>query len=148
MKSPAMADYIRTTRIPVPDIREKFESENRALDKIQALFQYPYEKNRAWEQISALGDVEVTGALDNNIEVNAGNVHKGNALLWLADKLGISKDEIMAFGDGTNDIKMLESVGISVAMANGVESVIAVADLVACSNDEDGVAKMIAEYAL
>lgn len=148
MKAPAMAEYVRTTRLPVSDLRKKFEEENRALDKVQALFACPEEKEKAWQKISALGDVEVTGALDNNIEVNAGNVHKGNALLWLADKFGISRDEIMVFGDGTNDVKMLKSAGIAVAMSNGVESVIEAADVVTCSNDEEGVAKMIAEYVL
>ena len=46
------------------------------------------------------------------------------------------------------DIQMLEAVGVGVAMANSVPEVLAVADMVAPSNDEDGVAKVIEEYVL
>ena len=84
----------------------------------------------------------------NNIEVNSENVHKGIALLWLAKRLGIKKEEIMAFGDGSNDLKMICDAGIGVAMANGIESVKAAADLIAKSNDEDGVAQIIDQYVL
>lgn len=43
---------------------------------------------------------------------------KGSALLWLADHLGISREETMAFGDGENDIPMIKAAGIGVAMEN------------------------------
>lgn len=143
-----MANYITSSRIAVPDIREKFESERRPLDKIQALFYRLEDKEEAMEKIRALGGVEATGALRNNIEVNAENVHKGRALLWLADRLGIKKEEIMAFGDGANDLQMIESAGVGVAMANGVEEVRKAADIIAESNDEDGVAQVIEEFVL
>lgn len=148
IESVAMAGYITSSRLPVPDLREKFEQENRDLDKIQAIFRYPQDKTEAWNRIKALKGVEVTGALDNNIEVNSENVHKGIALLWLAKRLGIKKEEIMAFGDGSNDLKMICDAGIGVAMANGIESVKAAADLIAKSNDEDGVAQIIDQFVL
>lgn len=146
--TPAMAGYITSSRIAVPNIREKFEREDRPLDKIQALFRNLEEKEEAFEKIRALGGVEATGALKNNIEVNAEGVHKGKALLWLAKKLGIRPEEIMAFGDGTNDLKMLECVGVGVAMENGVEVVKAAADIIAEPNDDEGVAKIIEKYVL
>lgn len=142
------ADYIRSTRIPVLNLREKFEAENRDLDKIQAIFRYPQDKTEAWKRISAIKGVEITGALDNNIEVNSENVHKGIALLWLAERLDIKKEEIMAFGDGSNDLKMVRDAGVGVAMSNGIESVKEAADLIAKSNDEDGVARVIDQYVL
>lgn len=146
--SVAMAGYISSSRISVPNLREKFEQENRDLDKIQAIFRYPQDRREALERVSTLKGVEVTGALDNNIEVNSENVHKGIALLWLAKRLGIRKEEIMVFGDGSNDLKMICDAGVGVAMANGIESVKAAADLIAKSNDEDGVAQMIDQYVL
>ena len=54
----------------------------------------------------------------------------------------------MAFGDGTNDRKMLEKVGTGVAMANGVPEVKAAADYITASNDEEGVARFIEKYVL
>lgn len=148
-EDPAMQKYIRATRKPVENTRRKFESETRGMDKIQALFSRMQDKDTAWQEIlEKVPDVEVTGALSNNIEVNAKGIHKGNALLKLGELLHISMEEIMAFGDGKNDTKMLETVGIGVAMANSVPEVFAVADLVTASNDDDGVAKVIEQYVL
>ena len=66
----------------------------------------------------------------------------------LGELLGIQKEEIMAFGDGKNDRKMLETVGFGVAMANSVPEVLEVADMVTASNDDDGVAKIIEQFVL
>ena len=49
----------------------------------------------------------------------------------------------MAFGDGLNDISMIESAGVGVAMGNAVDEVRRVADIVTATNDEDGVAAVI-----
>lgn len=146
-KDPAMQRYICTTRRSVESTREKFETENRGLDKIQALFVNQEDKLAAWKLIEEqVGNVEVTGALSNNIEVNAEGIHKGRALGVLGQKLGISMEEIMAFGDGTNDTKMLEMAGTGVAMANSAQVVLDVADITTLSNNEDGVAWMIEQY--
>lgn len=148
-EDPAMQKYICATRRPVPNTREKFESETRGMDKIQALFHRLEDKDTAWQEIlKNVSDVEVTGALSNNIEVNAKGIHKGNALLKLGELLQIRMEEIMAFGDGKNDTKMIETVGVGVAMANSVPEVLAVADVIAKSNDEDGVAEIIEQYVL
>lgn len=148
-EDPAMQKYIRETRRPVESIREKFETNDQGMDKIQALFAKNQEKELAREEIlQTVTDVEVTGALSNNIEVNAKGIHKGNALLQLGELLGIEREEIMAFGDGKNDLKMLETVGVGVAMANSVPEVLEAADLVTESNDRDGVAKIIEKYVL
>lgn len=144
----AMGDYILSTRRTVPDVRKKFEEENRGLDKVQALFRNQEDKLRAWEQISTVAGVEVTGALENNIEVNAAGVNKGIALVRLGELFGIEREEIMAFGDGANDKKMLEKVGIGVAMSNAVPEVKEIADYMTVSNDEEGVAKFIEEHVL
>ena len=146
--SPAMVQYMKSTREPIEDIRAKFDEEHRSLDKIQALFCKKEEQKEAWKRVEALKDVEVTGALDKNIEVNAGGVHKGAALLWLAKRLGISREEVMAFGDGLNDVRMLKEAGVGVAMANSIPAVLNAADMVTSSNDEEGVAKVMEKYVL
>ncbi|MDI3481266.1 MAG: hypothetical protein PWQ97_921 [Tepidanaerobacteraceae bacterium] len=65
---------------------------------------------------------------------------KGRALKILSAKLGIDRDEIMAIGDNFNDMDMLEFAGIGVAMGNAPEEVKKMADFVAPTNNEDGVA--------
>ena len=145
----AMGRYICATRKPIESTRARFEAEEKGMDKIQALFSDISDKEKArLEVLAAVSDVEVTGAVLNNVEVNAKGIHKGNALVKLGEVLGIRMEEIMAFGDGNNDIQMLEAVGVGVAMANSVPEVLAVADMVAPSNDEDGVAKVIEECVL
>ena len=57
------------------------------------------------------------------LDFTALQVNKGNALKNLCGKLGISKDEVMVFGDNTNDKEMLEWAGHSYAMANGREEI-------------------------
>ncbi|WP_445491958.1 Cof-type HAD-IIB family hydrolase [Niallia sp. 03133] len=80
------------------------------------------------------------------LEIMAANVKKSFAIAVLANKLGIKQQEIMAFGDNYNDIDMLEYAGMGVAMENAPQLVKDAADMVAKSNDEDGVAEVINHY--
>lgn len=143
---PNMAKYMRNTRKCVPDLMEKFRQENRAMDKVQAVFACAGEKEQAFRRIRETKGVEATGALSYNIEVTAGGINKGEALLWLAGELGIDREEILAFGDGANDADMIRAAGIGAAMEVSVPEVRAAADILAGSNDEDGVARAIQRY--
>lgn len=88
-------------------------------------------------------DIVVTSSSLENIEFNHPQAQKGIALKLNADKLNISKDQIMAIGDNYNDLSMLELAGRSVAMGNAVEEIKKRTDYITASNDEDGVAKAI-----
>ena len=145
----AMAEYVRSTRCPVEDLMEKFYTENRAVDKVQGVFADMEERKKALEEIESLTGVTVTKALKNNIEVNAAGVNKGDALVWLAKRLGIMPKETLAFGDGNNDLALLEKAGTGVAMKNGIEEIKRVADeMTEKTNDEEGVAQFIETYVL
>ena len=87
--------------------------------------------------------LELVGSLQYNIEINAAGVNKGTGLVNLGRMLGIRREEIMAFGDGDNDIAMLREAGFGVAMANADEQVKAAADYITLSNEEEGVAEAI-----
>ena len=73
---------------------------------------------------------------------------KVQAIRELAKILNISLNEIAAFGDDKNDIEMLKICGIGVAVNNAIQEVKDIADNVALSNDENGVAEWIAENVL
>lgn len=75
-------------------------------------------------------------------------VEKGSAIKKLTEKLGIKKEEVMAIGDGNNDIEMLTYAEISVAMENATENVKKAAKYITESNENDGVAKALYKYAL
>ena len=147
-KNPNMWEYMRKTRIPVDDIFELVDRENRGLDKTQALFADMSERKRAWEELARHEDLELVGSLRYNIEVNAAGVNKGTGLVNLGSRLGIKREEIMAFGDGDNDTVMLKEVGFGVAMANGEPQVKEAADYITLSNEEDGVAQAIERFVL
>lgn len=144
-----MAEYVRSTRQPVENLMDKFRKESREVDKVQGVFADLGEREAALDEIRKLEGVTITGALHNNIEVNAAGVDKGNALLWLAQYLGIAPEETMAFGDGNNDITLLEKAGTGVAMKNGIGEVKHAADRITeKTKDEEGAAKFIETYVL
>lgn len=65
---------------------------------------------------------------------------KGSALGFIAEHYGISRSEVLAFGDGENDITMLDYAGCGVAMENASDEIKAHADAITVSNTRDGVA--------
>ena len=129
-------------------IEKKLEEEERALDKVQGIFLTIEEKNEAWKMLEQIPGITITGALKNNIEVGLGGVNKGMGLIRLGKILGISREEIMACGDGMNDYDMINEVGFGVVMENGREELKAIADFVTKTNEEDGVAYAIEKYVL
>ena len=74
--------------------------------------------------------------------------NKGTGLKKLAEKLGIKQEEVMAIGDGNNDIEMFEYANYSVAMKNATELAKKAAKYETDSNENNGVAKAIRKYAL
>jgi hydroxymethylpyrimidine pyrophosphatase-like HAD family hydrolase len=77
------------------------------------------------------------------VEIGPHGVDKAVALGWLATHLGLDRADVWAFGDGINDVDMLRWAGRGIAMANADEAVLAVADEVTMSNDDDGVAVVL-----
>ena len=73
------------------------------------------------------------------IEVMGKNIDKAASLQRLIEHLGIKQDEVICFGDGYNDLRMIKFAGLGVAMANSVDDVKKYADYVTLSNDEEGI---------
>ena len=92
--------------------------------------------------------IKTTSSTWNNLELNIKTAHKGNSLKRFAEHLGYTLENCMALGDGTNDLSMIEAAGLGVAMSNAHPLVLAAADYVTVSNDENGVAKAIKEFVL
>jgi hypothetical protein len=81
------------------------------------------------------------------VEVTALGVNKAAGLAEVAADHGIDAAEVIAFGDFLNDVPMLAWAGRGVAMANAHAEVLAVADEVTASNDDDGVAIVLEQLA-
>jgi Cof subfamily protein (haloacid dehalogenase superfamily) len=84
-----------------------------------------------------------TWSSDQLLEVMSPNVNKREALVYICTELGISWQEVLAFGDEHNDQGMLLWAGLGVAMANAKSEAKEVADFITASNDEDGVAVVL-----
>ena len=145
---PSIAEYVLNSRTPVEDVRATVIEKNSSVDKVNGQFRNSEDKKSSYELLSKVPGVVVVSSLGNNWEINAEGTDKGSAMLKLGELLGIQREEIMACGDGMNDIAMLKAVGLGVAMANADPEVREAADYITTSNDEDGVAKAIEKFAL
>jgi hypothetical protein len=77
------------------------------------------------------------------VEIGAVGVSKASGLKHLCERLDIQASQVVAFGDMPNDLPMLDFAGHAVAVANAHPAVLAIADEVTASNDDDGVARTI-----
>ncbi|MEG2083797.1 MAG: HAD hydrolase family protein, partial [Oscillospiraceae bacterium] len=98
--------------------------------------------------MALVGKAEVLVSDKQVIDITPKGVNKAVTLLKVAESLGVSPEEIMAFGDTSSDISMIKAAGIGVCTANGTPDALAVADLIAPSNNDDGVADIIERYVL
>ena len=97
--------------------------------------------------------VDVKGAKiaawwDRAVDVIPADGGKGRGIASILAYYGFSKEEAIAFGDGNNDIEMLETVGLGVAMANASDRLKAVADEVCGHVAEDGIYHYCLEHGL
>ena len=81
-------------------------------------------------------------------DIVLGEAGKENGIRKMLDHYGISRDEIMAFGDADNDLDMISFAGIGVVMGNGTERMKELADYVTASVDEGGVVKALRHFGL
>jgi Cof subfamily protein (haloacid dehalogenase superfamily) len=75
-------------------------------------------------------------------------VSKGASLAYLARRMGVAREEVMALGDSGNDASMVEWAGLGVAIGNASADVKAVADVIAPPQDRDGAAWALERYVL
>lgn len=92
--------------------------------------------------------VNITYSKPNFLEVYNKNASKGEAVRIIGQHYGLKPEEIIAIGDGENDIFMIEYAGLGVAMGNSSEEVKSKADFVTLSNNENGVAYVLEKFIL
>ncbi len=92
--------------------------------------------------------VTLVQALDTMLEVLPPGASKGSGLSHLLELMDMPPEHVIAFGDGENDIGMLQLAGIGVAMGNSKPEVQKSADYVTASNDHDGIAEALERFVL
>jgi len=128
---------------PVGDLAELWTEP--ALKVLVKYFDAPDPGDFRSRVMAAVGEAATpTWTVDGLVEISARGVTKATALARIAEELGVTSTEVVAFGDMPNDLPMLTWAGTSYAMANGHPDLLAAADRVAPTNDEDGVARVLA----
>ncbi|ATZ17586.1 haloacid dehalogenase [Williamsoniiplasma luminosum] len=132
-----------------------FDGEYVEWKDVQANFNFEFFKMLAFDArpgfLEALADLGFEVAIDhgNNSEVNAPGINKAHALKWLSQELNIDPKNIMAVGDGYNDISMIKFVGYGVSMENSVDDLKKIADLhMPLTNEQGAVSEIIRQYIL
>ena len=80
------------------------------------------------------------------LEVIPKRINKGQGIRDICDALGLRTDEVISFGDAANDIPMLQTAGVGVAMGNASQAVKDEANFVTLTNNEDGIAYALEQF--
>ncbi|MGN0975657.1 MAG: HAD hydrolase family protein, partial [Gemmiger sp.] len=147
--NPYVQEEARINRIPV-----------RRVDDLPAEITYPINKllvvgdpvdmphiEELMQQMFA-GRLSIYRSQPFFIETMPLGVEKSASLAVLLQVLGLRREDLMACGDGWNDLPMIQYAGMGVAMGNAVPSVKAAADYISADNDHDGVAEAVEKFIL
>lgn len=135
--------YIKNSRTPVEDFWKEMKRNHAVLENINLVFKDMDLRKETWDRLKALGLASVTAATTKNIEITSLYATKAQALEKLCEVLGLTRENVLAMGDGDNDMPMIQFAGIGVAMANGEEHIKAAADIVADDCNDFGAAKIL-----
>ncbi len=137
----AYAEHSRVDYRIVPDLVEVVKEKGST--KILAISD-PDVLDEIRDELSGIfNDLRIFKSFPTYLDFVPRDVGKAEALKVLAEEMGFDLDEIVAFGDNDNDADMIREVGFGVAMGNATPAVREVADFIAPSNNESGVAKVV-----
>ena len=122
--------------------KESFPTFVRTLDDIEvvsAFFHDDKEFSECKRKLLETGYFRITSAADYNLEIFNRDAGKGDALLRLADMLGIARENTAAVGDSGNDLTIVKAAGVGFAVSNATDELKAASDKVICSNNEDAI---------
>ena len=144
LPDPIYCNTLRTTRLPVEDLRSFVTELGRNIQKIQVFTKHLNILQDTCRYITEEHpDLIATSSLKNNLEINNASANKGAALKALTEYMGIGTENTMAFGDGGNDLPLLRAAGLSVAMGNSLVILKEEADITTLTHDRSGVAFVI-----
>lgn len=140
---PNHVETFRRSRTPVADLADFLEKQKEPVEKVFSIFQDMQARARCWDILTANDHLAVTTSFETVIEVTDREATKGGGLRALAAYLEVPRAEVMAVGDGCNDLSMLDWAGLGVAMGNAVALVQSRADVTTGSCDDDGLAQAV-----
>ncbi|MCM1201666.1 MAG: HAD family hydrolase [Bacteroides fragilis] len=144
----ARKQYILNNRVWLKNPVAYIKDNNLSIQKITMNF-YPdkngclVDRAEVREYLEKCRCINLVSGGWGNLEITKSGVSKGKALGILCKKLGISLSETAAFGDSLNDLDIIKTAGIGIAMENAMREVKDAADYVTGTNDDGGVAEFI-----
>ena len=143
---------LHALRNPVDELKEHVKErglKGAGVQKVMFFTERPEVKTELLEKLpKVFENLAVSSSHVQNVEINQIRANKGEALMALAKYLGVQPEKTFSFGDGLNDLSMIEKAGVGIAMENGCEEVKAAADYITTHCDADGVAKAIEKFCL
>ncbi len=139
--------YIRDSRLTVPDMAA-FLAEGHGPEELFVMTESREQRDAIAGSLLEVPGISVVFPAARALEITAAGVDKGEALLYLADHLGVPPQGVMAVGDSGNDLAMLRAAAFPVAMGNAAPKVKAMSKFVTATNEEDGVGLAIEEFVL
>lgn len=117
------------------------------VEKMGACFDTADDLARDAAELEGRGDLQIAVVTPTEIEITLKGVEKGSGIEWVRERLGLDREQLVAFGDSGNDLPMVPHVGAFVAVGNASEAVMSQATCVVDTMWEDGVARWL-EHAL
>lgn len=135
------APYIQSTRTPVADFPAFLETHMGELESMDLVtVDEPLKQAMRALLRERIPDLYVTSSAPQLLELTHRDGGKHSGVRFVAERLGLSPDQIAAFGDGDNDVDLLRFAGCGIAVANASPACLAAADLVTLDHRQDGVA--------
>lgn len=131
----------------VDDIWKYYEENSCPVEKFNIYHTTEDARDRTKKRLEGLNLV-LSNSEKTSVEISAPGVTKGTGLKALCGYLGISIEETIAVGDSDNDIDILKTAGLSVAMGNSNDIVKEICDVMVSDCDHDGCAEVIKDYLL
>ncbi len=146
---PHYRKMVRELRQSVPELKAFITERGQDVQKSQFFTMDMALRQRMLNELPRrFPGIITTAALLHNVEINHERANKGAAVLALAEHLGCGAENVMAFGDGLNDLSMIRAAGTGVVMANAFDEVKRYADYITDDCDHDGVATAIEKFCL
>jgi hypothetical protein len=146
-ETPASRAYAEFQRLPVTEVGELLDWLDRPPTKLVAVGE-PNELPRVRDQLAPAlaGRLFVTTSLPHLLELGNPAASKGTGLAFVADRLDLSARHCVAFGDGENDIELLDWAGFGVAVDGGHPALLERADWICPGPGDDGVARVLEAF--
>ena len=136
--------FLKVSRKPFPNLCDALIRRGKPVWKVQAIYKSTEIRDREMARLrEEFSQYSICSAYPYNLEFNTYEANKGSGLMRLAQILSIDPMNVMAFGDGGNDVTMLHNAGVGVAMGNASFAAKNAANYIGPANNDDGVAQVL-----